>query len=230
MKHNLEDDRPPVTVFRDSEIAVRAKYGRARLDTEEFQRKINRCSLANCKGTCCYGGVRVDDDTARVLQQLSVDRAPDFREMGLNLPSSVVARTKWQGVSGNITALKPFPFRSAVDNYPIDFDETACTFLMHDGRCGLQLLAELDGKHPWYFKPLSCWLFPIKLWKSEIRLFNKETDPFRFLGYNGFVSQTFCGRTSECGQPAVQALEPELTYLGHILNRDLLKEAANSER
>jgi hypothetical protein len=201
MKHNLEDDRPPVTVFRDSEIAVRAKYGRARLDTEEFQRKINRCSLANCKGTCCYGGVRVDDDTARVLQQLSVDRAPDFREMGLNLPSSVVARTKWQGVSGNITALKPFPFRSAVDNYPIDFDETACTFLMHDGRCGLQLLAELDGKHPWYFKPLSCWLFPIKLWKSEIRLFNKETDPFRFLGYNGFVKPSAGERRNAVNLP-----------------------------
>jgi len=28
----------------------------------------------------------------------------------------------------------------------------------------------------------------------------------------------------------VQALEPELTYLGHILNRDLIKEAATSER
>jgi len=222
----MKDDRPTVTVFRSSEIAVRAQYGDARLNAEEFQRKINRCSLANCKGTCCYGGVRVDDDTAGVLQQLSVDRAPAFREMGLNLPSSVVARTEWQGVPGNITALKPFPFRSSVPKFPTDFDETACTFLMHDGRCGLQLLADLDGKHPWYYKPLSCWLFPIKLWKSEIRLFDKETDPFRFLGYNGFVSQTFCGRTSECGLPAVQALEPELTFLGHILNRDLMKEAS----
>lgn len=228
--HNMQDDRPTVTVFRDSEIAVRAQYGHARLDAEEFQRKINRCSLANCKGTCCYGGVRVDDDTARVLQQLSIERAPAFREMGLNLPNSVVAKTEWQGVPGNITALKPFPFRSSVAKFPADFDETACTFLMQDGRCGLQLLAELDGKHPWYYKPLSCWLFPIKLWKSEIRLFNKETDPFRFLGYNGFVSQTFCGRTAECGLPAVQALEPELTYLGQILNRDLMKEAATSKR
>jgi hypothetical protein len=224
----MKSDPSTVTVFRDSEVALREQYGNACLDAEEFQRKINRCSLTNCKGTCCYGGVRVDDATARVLQQLSTDRAAAFREIGLNLPSTVVARTEWQGVTGNITVLKPFPFRSLVAAFPVDFEETACTFLMRDGRCGLQILAELDGKHPWYYKPFSCWLFPIKLWKSEIRLFNKETDPFRFLGYNGFVSQTFCGRTSECGLPAVQVLEPELTYLGHILNRNLIKEAAVS--
>jgi hypothetical protein len=222
----MQDDRPTITVFHDSEIALRVQYGNARLDAVEFQRTINRCSLASCKGTCCYGGVRVDDDAARVLQQISLDRASAFREMGLSLPSFVVARTEWQGVAGNITALKPFPFRSLVAQFAAHFDETACTFLMDDGRCGLQVLAELDGKHPWYYKPFSCWLLPIKLWNSEIRLFDKNTDPFRFLGYNGFISQTFCGRTSECGLPAAQVLKPELTYLGHILNRDLVKEAA----
>src|SRR5215467_7992547 len=108
----MEDDRPTVTVFRASEIAVRAQYGHARLNAQEFQRKINRCSLTNCKGTCCYGGVRVDDATARDLQQLSTDRAAAFREIGLNLPSRVVVRTEWRGVVGNITVLKPFPFRS----------------------------------------------------------------------------------------------------------------------
>jgi hypothetical protein len=222
----MQNDRPTLTVFRDSEIALREQYGDAHLDAEEFQRKISRCSLASCRGTCCYGGVRVDDDTAQVLQQLSVDRASAFREMGLSLPSAVVVKTEWQGVAGNITALKPFPFRSLVAEYPVHFDETACTFLMGDGRCGLQVLAELDGKHPWYYKPFSCWLLPIKLWNFEIRLFDKETDPFIFPGYNGFISQTFCGRTSECGLPAVEVLEPELTFLGEILNRDLIKEAA----
>jgi hypothetical protein len=148
----MQSDRPTLTVFRDSEIALREQYGNARLDADAFQRKISRCSLASCKGTCCYGGVRVDDDTARVLQQLSLDRASAFREMGLSLPSTVVTRTEWQGVAGNITALKPFPFRSLVAEFPAHFDETACAFLMLDGRCGLQVLAGLDGKHPWYYK------------------------------------------------------------------------------
>lgn len=221
----MQSNRPTITVFRGSEIALRKQYGNAPLDPEEFQHKVSRCSLASCRGTCCYGGVRVDEGTAEVLQQLSHDRASDFRKMGLSLPSAVVERTEWQGVPGTITVLKPFPFRSLVAEYPAHFTETACTFLMDDGRCGLQVLADMDGKHPWYYKPFSCWLLPIKLWNYEIRLFNKETDPFRFLGYDGFISQTFCGRTSECGLPAVQVLEPELSYLGQILNRDLMKEA-----
>jgi hypothetical protein len=221
----MENVHLTVTAFRDSEIALREQYGSARLNAKEFQRKISRCSLASCKGTCCYGGVRVDDDTARVLQQLSHDRASAFRKIGLNLPSNVVARTEWRGTVGNITVLKPFPFRSLVPKFPAHFDETACTFLLDDGRCSLQVLAGLDDKHPWYYKPFSCWLLPIKLWKTEIRLFNKETDPFRFLDYDGFISQTFCGQTAKCGLPAVQVLEPELTYLGHILNRDLVSEA-----
>jgi hypothetical protein len=224
-KSHMENVRPTITAFRDSELALREQYGNARMNAEEFQRKINRCSLGSCRGTCCYGGVRVDDDTARVLQQLSLDRASTFRAIGLSLPNTVVAHTEWRGVTGNITVLKPFPFRSLVGKFPSHFDETACTFLLDDGRCGLQVLAGLDGKHPWYYKPFSCWLLPIKLWKTEIRLFNDETDPFRFLDYNGFFSQTFCGQTSKCGLPAAQVLKPELTYLGHILNRDLVREA-----
>jgi hypothetical protein len=223
----MQDDRPAFTAFRDSEISLREEYGNAPLNPKEFQRKISRCVLASCRGTCCYGGVRVDEDTAEVLQELSVDRASDFREMGLNLPSTVVAKTEWQGVPGTITVLKSFPFRSLVAEYPAHFDETACTFLMDDGRCGLQVLGELDGKHPWYYKPFSCWLLPIKLWNQEIRLFDKETDPFQFPGYEGFITQTFCGRTSECGLPAAQVLEPELSYLGQILDRDLVKEASS---
>jgi len=140
-----------------------------------------------------------------------------------------VEKTEWQGVPGTITVLKPFPFRSLVPDYPAHFEETACAFLMDDGRCGLQVLAEMDGKHPWYYKPFSCGLLPIKLWNGEIRLFDRQTDPFQYPNYDGFISQTFCGRTSECGLPAAQTLEPELSYLGQILNRDLVTEAAASK-
>jgi hypothetical protein len=174
---------------------------------------------------CCYGGVAVDNSTAEVLQQLSEERASDFLEMGLELPESVVTHTEWHGMPGNITALKPRKFRSAVPDYPRHFDETACVFLMDDARCGLQVLAERDGMHPWYYKPISCWLLPIKVWNDEIHLYDYATDPFRFSDYDGFVSRIGCGRTCEDGLPAAQVLRPELEFLSLILGRDLLSEA-----
>ena len=217
-----------VTAFSKSAEAVRKQYGDVPLDPAEFQRKLTRCSLS-CKGMCCYGGVSVDDDTAEVLQRLATERRSDFQKMGLDLPNPVVAPTEWHGVKGNITALKPRNFRSRVKDYPAHFDETACAFLMEDARCGLQVLAEIDGKHPWYYKPFSCWLLPIKLWKGAIRLFDKITDPFLYPGYPGFISCTHCGRTDESGAPASELLTPELEYLGKLLNRDLIRELAIHE-
>jgi len=175
---------------------------------------------------CCYGGVSVDDSTAAVLQELSIDRASDFREMGLDLHQQVVEATEWKGTPANITALKLRPFRSLVSNYPAHFEETACIFLMDDARCGLQILANRDGKHPWYYKPFSCWLLPIKIWNSEIRLFDLSSDPFKFSNYDGFISRSCCGQTSATGLPAAEVLKPELEFLGQFLGRDLVAEAA----
>jgi hypothetical protein len=179
---------------------------------------------------CCYGGVSVDNDTAEVLQRLATERKSDFQKMGLDLPNPVVAPTEWHGVKANITALKPRNFRSRVKDYPAHFDETACAFLMEDARCGLQVLAEMDGKHPWYYKPFSCWLLPIKLWKGAIRLFDKITDPFLYPDYPGFISCIHCGRTDESGAPASELLTPELEYLGKLLNRDLIGELASDKQ
>jgi len=217
-----------VTAFNTSAESVRKEYARVPLDTIEFQRKLTRCELS-CQGMCCYGGVSVDRDTADVLLRLAKERESDFRKMGLELADPVVTPTEWQGVVGNITALKPRKFRSRVNNYPGHFDESACTFLMEDAKCGLQVLSAMDGKHPWYYKPFNCWLLPIKLWKGAIRLFDKTTDPFLYPDYPGFISRTFCGRTDASGEPASKLLTPELEYLGKILDRDLVGELGGNE-
>jgi hypothetical protein len=216
------DSRP--TVFSKSAAILKEQYADAKFDFAEFQRELTRCSLSTCRGMCCYGGVKVDDETATVLQQLAIERVSDFRNMGLSLPELVVESTEWHGVAGNITALKPFPFNSLVANYPKHFDQTACVFLLDDSRCGLQVLGELDGKHPWYYKPFSCWLLPIKIYDGEIHLFDYDSDPFRFPDYDGFISSIHCGRTSECGKPAVITLRAELEFLGQLLGRDLIRE------
>jgi hypothetical protein len=213
-----------ITVYTKSAAALKKEYADVQLDTGEFQRKLTRCSLDACRGTCCYGGVKVDEEAAEILEQLAKERVSDFREIGLSLPELVVESTEWHGVAGNITALRPFPFRELVRDYPAHFDDTACVFLLDDSRCALQVLGELDGKHPWYYKPFSCSLLPIKIYNGEIHLFDYHSDPFRFPDYDGFISRTFCGRTSECGQPALITLKAELERLGRLLGRDLIKE------
>jgi hypothetical protein len=52
----------------------------------------------------------------------------------------------------------------------------------------------------------------------------RATDPFRFTDHDGFISRTFCARTSDCGQTAAEVLKLELEFLGQLLNRDLISE------
>jgi hypothetical protein len=213
----MESDLGDLTAFSKSAVSVRERYSDARINPVEFERKLSRC-WPSCKGMCCYCGVSVDDDTAEILAELAKRRSSDFQEMGLDLPNVVVA--------GNITAVKPRPFRSILPGYPEHFRESACVFLTDDARCGLQVLGERLGKHPWYYKPFSCWLFPIKLAEGQIRLFDEKTDPFCYSGYEGFVSRTFCGRTSNDGLPASAALISQLDFLGRLLGRDFRDELA----
>lgn len=218
---NCDDD---LTAFKTAQLSLRKRLGVAHVEPAEFQRKITRCSLSKCRGMCCYDGASVDKDTGTAIQDLAIKRASEFRAMGLNLPKAVVVDAEWNGVVGRKTATRPFPYRSLVEGYPAHFNETACVFLLNDGRCGLQLLSERDGKHPWYYKPFTCWLQPIKLSDSAIRLYDETTDPNKLPDYDGFVIRTFCGRTEECGQPAVDVLKEEIEFLGKLLDRDLLAE------
>jgi hypothetical protein len=222
MQDNNSDD--DLTAFKTAQVSLRRRLGEARVDPAEFQRKITRCSLSKCRGMCCYDGASVDPDTADELQRLANERTSEFESMGLSLPDAVVVSSEWNGVAGRKTAIKPFPYRSLVDDYPKHFNETACVFLLADGRCGLQILSEADGKHPWYYKPFTCWLQPIKLSESAIRLYDEATDPYRFPGYDGFVVRTFCGRTEQCGRPAAEVLKQEIDFLGRLLDRNLLTE------
>jgi hypothetical protein len=218
-----------LTAFKASQNSLQKKLSSARINSGEFQRKLTRCSLATCHGTCCYDGASVDPETGEQVQKLANERRSDFAAMGLNLPETVVETSEWNGVTGTKTSVRPFPFRSLVRDYPTHFNETACVFLLNDGRCGLQLLSEQDGKHRWYYKPFTCWLQPIKLSQSAIRLYDENTDPNRLPNYDGFVIRTHCGRTETCGRPAVEVLHEELAFLGKLLDRDLLAELAPKE-
>jgi hypothetical protein len=224
MRNHGNQSNDDLTAFKTSRTSLREKLASATINPDEFQRKIKRCSLPDCRGTCCYDGASVDEATGEALQKLVNERRSDFVAMGLDLPKVVVERSEWKGQIGTKTVSRPFPFRSLVRDYPAHFNETACVFLLDDGRCGLQILSEQDGKHPWHYKPFTCWLQPIKLSDVAIRLYDETTDPNRLPNYDGFVIRTHCGRTETCGRPAAEVLREELEYLGKLLDRDLLAE------
>ncbi len=229
MENDSDRSAGTLTAFASAEAALVERCAQSPVDGAAFRRKISRCSLRHCRGTCCYDGVHVDDDTAKILQQLADERAEDFRAMGLNLPDAVVVREQWRGSNPTTkTAVRPFPFKSAVEDYPSHFNETACVFLLDDARCGLQALAEQDDRHPWYYKPFSCWLHPIAVSAPNITLPDESTDPFRFPDYDGFASRTFCGRSCAGGQPAADVLRNELEFLGRMLDRDLVAAMSDS--
>jgi hypothetical protein len=115
------------------------------------------------------------------------------------------------------TAVKPRAFHALVPDYPAHFPDTACAFLTPDARCALQVIAEAEGRHPWTYKPLACWLHPISISPERIALPDEATDPYP----GGFATQTHCGRSEPCGVPAREILADELAFLGEILGRDL---------
>jgi hypothetical protein len=215
-------EKTGVTAFPATEQWLRDTCAGAELDVPAFHRPLARCDLAHCRGMCCYDGVYVHNATAEVLQHLAATRAAEFREAGTALPATVIVDGLWRdGSSGPKTATKPNDFRSVVEGFPGHFDDTACVFHADDGRCTLQTLGGKDGKHPWFYKPLVCWLFPISVSPERITLFDEASDPYRYPDYDGFLSRTFCGRTARAGRPAYEILRAELELLGRILGRDL---------
>ena len=220
---------PSRTAFARTELTLRQQLAQAPVATDSLKRPLVPCDLAVCKGMCCHDGVYLEQDEAEIIPAIAEREAEFFRGLGLDLPAEVVVEGSFKGlVSGPKTATVPRVWRERVPGYPAHFEDTACCFLLDDGRCSLQVLSLARGLHRWYYKPTGCWLHPLRTDYTEeapIGLPSEVTDPYRLPGYPGFVSRTFCGRTSHQGPPACETLREELTFLGAIIGRDLLPES-----
>lgn len=208
----------PRTAFTATERMLRVRFGDAPLDAASFRRLLRPCSLDRCGGTCCSAGASLNGEEALVIRQLVRRHADFFAVLVPDLPNPPLIRDG----GTDRTATRPRAFRAAVPDFPAHFEETACAFLLGDGRCALQCLAEAEGRHPWSFKPLACWLHPISLSPDGIALPDERTDPHA----GGFATQTHCGRAEPCGTPAHTVLAAELEFLGELVGRDLRAEIA----
>ncbi len=225
---NTAGEGTALTAYASDEAMLRKRLAPGTLDARSFQRPLSRCEISQCQGMCCYDGVYVSEESAAVIISLTEKHAEFFAGLGLDLPDRGIVEGEWRGKRGGLkTAVRARDFSATVEGYPAHFGNTACVFLSRDGRCALQLLSEHEGRPPWYYKPVKCWLHPITIegdGHSVLVLHSRETDPYRLPGYDGFVSTIFCGRTCPGGTPASTALARELTFLSRIVGRDLLVE------
>ncbi|OBQ43141.1 MAG: hypothetical protein AN484_14040 [Aphanizomenon flos-aquae WA102] len=243
--NNLEQ-QSNLTAFYQTEQICRDNLSHANFNIDSFQQNRQRCSLSSCHGMCCYNGVHVNKETAEVIERLVEEEADFFKGLGLDLPAKVIVDDEdyedltvedkeWQGLfSIKKTAVKKRPIANIVNDYPSHFKNTSCVFLLDDSRCGLQELAKAKGLHPWYYKPFTCWLFPILIApgenQPEILLPSLETEPWLMPEHNyyGFFAIVLCGKPSDCGQLGSSLLEEELNFLSKIVGRNFVQEIQDS--
>lgn len=228
---SARETRPSTTAYVDEAAWLAQWLRRGPIDRRSFERPLRRCDLRMCRGMCCYSGVSLHRASRRVVTDLVTRETAAFRAMGLDLSADRVTEPKgpfWP-LTVTVTRTRSHPFSQLVDAYPAHFADTACVFLLEDGRCSLQVLSERKGRHPWHYKPLVCVMQPIKLGTvpaASLFLPNRGTDPSRTKRYPGYAVHAFCGQTCSGGAPAAQVLRPELAYLGDLAGLDLVGDLA----
>lgn len=172
--------------------------------------RLRRCDLAACEAVCCHDGAWLTDDDEKRLR-LAIRAAP---EVFSGLPRVKVV-TAGAGVDrGRKTAVRPHVYRQR----PAHFTDTRCVFADPAGRCTLQLAAVQLGEHPWAYKPLACWLHPLRLTAGadgEPALLPPAlpgADPDAAPGYPGYATFTPCGRHEPDAPPWTDTLADEIAY------------------
>ena len=148
-----------IAAFPESRETLADTVSGMSLDIAALSRPLRRCNLTACGGTCCHDGVYLSSEEARVVRDVVGEKRVGLEALGAELPKQVVVYGKWRdAASGPKTATKPASMRAKVVDYPEHFPETSCVFLLDDARCALQVMATKEDKHPWSYKPLTCWL------------------------------------------------------------------------
>ncbi len=213
------------TAYMETARVLREQLREAMVDHEAFERKIRPCELSRCRATCCHDGVFLSREEAEGIKHLVVMNP----ELESNLPEDPIIVSR--GGKSLKTAIRTAKREELAEDYPEHFPKTRCVFLDGKGRCRIQMLSVEQGRHPWFDKPLTCWIHPLVILPANrersrpvLTLVSPENDPQRVDGYPGFASCTHCGRPDEGGKKARQVLAAELDFLGLVSGRDILGE------
>ncbi|MFT4176131.1 MAG: DUF3109 family protein [Luteolibacter sp.] len=211
--------------YRESELELARQIREATIDYEAFEMPLKLCELTKCRATCCHDGVLLEKDEMAIIGDVIESRCERLAGYGWN-PETYLTEENGQGRS--VTLENPDP----PEHFPPHFPKTRCVFLDGEHRCVLQRLAMDEGRHPWWWKPVSCWMHPLILVPGRrgerplLTLARPGRDPSAKRNYPGFASCTPCGMEADGGSPAHEVLQSELRLLGEISGRDLVAETA----
>jgi len=170
--------------------------------------RLRRCDLAACEALCCHDGAYLEpEDEARIAAARLA--YPEFFD---NVPAEAIVEENWRGTGpGRKTATRPWRYRREV---PAHFPATRCVFADERGWCRLESAARAHGLHPWIFKPVTCFLFPLADHDPGNGPAAPGCDAFD-LGpdYPGFATIVDCGRHHPFGRPWKEVLRDELGML-----------------
>ena len=113
-------------------------------------------ACAGCESKCCYDGVYLLDEEIPKIQSF----VESNREYYSFLPKKYIVDGDWEGLS-QYKKTEKIPFRYSCTDFPAHFTQTRCVFALSDGRCSLQTRAVELFMHPWKYKPMACWVFPL---------------------------------------------------------------------
>lgn len=213
------------TAYGGMERELARQLREAALDHDAFELKLKVCELSQCRATCCHDGVILCDEEVAIIAELVESKRDELLQFGWNHEDFLVE----SGGSKRSVTLEAGD-DDLPEGFPVHFPKTRCVFLDEEHRCVLQRLAMEEGRHPWFWKPISCWMHPLILRPGEsgdrpvLTLARPGNDPAAGPGYPGFSSSTPCGMAQISGAPAWEALRPELELLGSIGGRDLIGE------
>ena len=154
-----------------------------------------------CNGECCYYGVYTDKIEHEKILSLTDKLIPLMDE------------TQSKVVSEWFEEPEPdddFDSGIAVGTQVIN---GKCTFLDKNGLCVIQSLAINEGKHPWDYKPVYCYLFPITVFEKTLTLDDEHIDRLKQ-----------CNRSNEDGTLIIDFCKDELIrFLGEESYTQLLQ-------
>lgn len=194
-----------LTIFEETARRLGRKLEEAAVDHAAFEVGLAGCELTRCRATCCHDGVILGEEEYEILGGLSDAGGFVQREDGAWKTATVEAS---EGV--------------LAEDFPAHFAKTRCVFLDEEHRCRWQLRAVEEGRHPWFYKPFSCWMHPVLVEEREGRpvltLKRPEEDEV------GFATQTPCGKSEKNAPKAYRSLQSELEMLSGLSGRDFVAE------
>ncbi len=212
-----------ITAYPELERELGRQIREAAVDYESFSQRLKLCEFGSCRATCCHDGVYLTDEEQQVIGEVIQTGKARLEKYGWTGEAWL---TNEGGRAKSITLENEDPGA----RFPAHFPQTRCVFLDAGHRCVLQRLAMDEGRHPWFWKPISCWMHPLVLKPGErggrplLMLPEPGNDPSAKRDYPGFSSCTPCGMNVADGKPATEVLREELGLLGKIACRDLVAE------